>query len=478
MKYWMFVTGVLLCLIVTGDLIRGESGEKSADNNIDDDDDDDGSAVFRSGKHKQSDSFKTAGIHWLDKNHKIFKDHQNDIVISLHARRGSKKDQRPLPLKTKNNKSKIRWVDKAHKIFYDGQNDIVTSLHNQRGIKKTQRPKPLNGPSGKIKWVDKAHKIFYDGQNDIVTSLHNQRGVKKTQRPKPLKSHSGKIRWADKAHKVFYDSQNDIVTSLHNQHGVRKSQRPADVKYRQDGPKEEAWTKKSLIPRHHVVVAGKRSNVVTIPAKEAHRFLGTPKTNEASEVELLNLAPKKQAFMSNNADVSEETVLSANALEEEAKVNGILESRLEAENSGKNSNNAADPQVKPLSITFRNPNPYKPLQSTESENGNAPVQSQQTDARPGSKAVMPNEHEAGDSRSDQSGKMGKMGGVDSSDGNKESDKVDKPARSDKQENILEQIKRIRDEENQRKEKEREKENSAAANLVSSEEKNQPSKNLI
>ena len=35
-------------------------------------------------------------IHWLDKGHKIFKDGQNDIVISLHHQLPSKKDKQPV----------------------------------------------------------------------------------------------------------------------------------------------------------------------------------------------------------------------------------------------------------------------------------------------------------------------------------------------------------------------------------------------
>ena len=35
-------------------------------------------------------------IHWLDKGHKIFKDWQNDIVISLHHQLATKKDKQPV----------------------------------------------------------------------------------------------------------------------------------------------------------------------------------------------------------------------------------------------------------------------------------------------------------------------------------------------------------------------------------------------
>lgn len=89
--------------------------------------------------------------------------------------------------------------------------------------------------------------------------------------------------------------------------------------------------------------------------EEAHRFLDQTSINENSEVELLHLAPEKQKFSKNT---NEESLISMKAMQEETK-------EAKQEKSEGSRPTLLSSALTNNGISFRKPNPYRPLQLDE-----------------------------------------------------------------------------------------------------------------
>ncbi|XP_065062695.1 protein PRRC2C-like isoform X2 [Rhopilema esculentum] len=317
--------------------------------------------------------------------------------------RASKRHSQPLHGKKA---GKIRWLDESHKIFKDNQGDIVTSIHNQRSAKRDQKalkrtPTSTKGRTGKVKWLDGSKKIFKDSQNDIVTSLHQQRGVKKSNKQK---TDDIKLQSVDKRSKIkrpFAKENRERTTSTSSAGKFRKP--------------NKLWKKQNIL----------------MPSNDAHRFLGQTSVNENSEIELLDLAPKKSKFLQ-SANHNDENVVAMEVMKE-ATDNPKIENS-NSENAEKVSNG----------LSFRKPMPYMPLQATAGEHEPAEYRSEASDNK--NEAAL-NEENQGKNEKSEKEKNGNSKGEDGKGKEKDAEK----------EKIEEKIKEKEKEVEKEKEKERQQE---------------------